>query len=95
MVPDDVTYDGYQEVGDVKSNITSLIENYRIPYRKRMQKEITDQLYRGLRSMKLLITGSAHGKLVAIRRDGLPVRGKKLATRLSNLPKSKEAEEQL
>jgi hypothetical protein len=46
MVPDDVTYDGYQEVGDVKSNITSLIENYRIPYRKRMQREITDQLYR-------------------------------------------------
>ena len=46
MIPDDVTYDGYQEVGDVNSNITVLIENYRIPYRRRMEKEITDQLYK-------------------------------------------------
>jgi hypothetical protein len=33
MIPDDVSYDGYQEVGDVKSNISGLIENYRIPGR--------------------------------------------------------------
>jgi len=46
MIPDDVSYDGYQEVGDVNSNITVLIENYRIPYRRRMEKEITDQLYK-------------------------------------------------
>jgi hypothetical protein len=46
MIPDDVSYDGYQEVGDVKSNISGLIENYRIPYRRRMQKKITDQLYK-------------------------------------------------
>ncbi len=46
LIPDDVSYDGYQEVGDIKSHITSLIENYRIPGRRRMQKEITDQLYK-------------------------------------------------
>jgi hypothetical protein len=46
MIPDDVSYDGYQEIGDVKSNITVLIENYRIPYRRRMEKDITDQLYK-------------------------------------------------
>jgi hypothetical protein len=46
MIPDDVSYDGYQEVGDVNSNITVLIENYRIPYRRRMEKDITDQLYK-------------------------------------------------
>ncbi|MGD9226299.1 MAG: hypothetical protein PVF26_07350 [Desulfobacterales bacterium] len=45
FIPDDVSYDGYQEVGDVKSHITGLIENYRIPGRKKMQKEITDLLY--------------------------------------------------
>ena len=32
MVPDDVTYDGYQEVGDVKSNITRI---RRAVFRKR------------------------------------------------------------
>ncbi|MCK5206138.1 MAG: hypothetical protein KAR15_19790 [Desulfobacterales bacterium] len=46
LIPNDVSYDGYQEVGDVKSNISGLIENYRIPYRRRMQKKITDQLYK-------------------------------------------------
>jgi hypothetical protein len=45
LIPNDVSYDGYQEVGDIKSHITSLIENYRIPCRKRMKKEITDLLY--------------------------------------------------
>jgi hypothetical protein len=45
LVPNDVSYDGYQEVGDVKSHITSLIENYRIPSRKKMKKEITELLY--------------------------------------------------
>jgi hypothetical protein len=45
FIPDDVSYDGYQKVGDVKSHITSLIENYRIPGRKRMQKEVTELLY--------------------------------------------------
>ena len=45
FIPDFVGYDGYQEVGDVKSHITGLIENYRIPGRKRMQKEVTDLLY--------------------------------------------------
>jgi hypothetical protein len=45
LIPNAVSYDGYQEVGDVKSNITALIENYRIPGRKKMKKEITEQLY--------------------------------------------------
>lgn len=45
FIPGDVTYDGYQEVGDVKSHITGLIENYRIPGRNKMQTEITDLLY--------------------------------------------------
>jgi hypothetical protein len=46
MIPDDVSYDGYQEVGDVKSNISGLIENYRIPGRRRIEREITDHLYK-------------------------------------------------
>jgi hypothetical protein len=46
MIPDDVTYDGYQEVGDVKSDITGLIEDYRIPGRRRMEREVTDHLYK-------------------------------------------------
>lgn len=45
FIPDYVSYDGYQEVGHIKSNITSLIENYRIPGRKRVKKEVTDLLY--------------------------------------------------
>ena len=45
FIPDYVSYDGYQEVGDIKSHITGLIEKYRIPGRKRMQREVTDVLY--------------------------------------------------
>jgi len=45
FIPDFVSYDGYQEVGHIRSHITSLIENYRIPGRKRMQREVTDLLY--------------------------------------------------
>ena len=45
LIPKKVTYDGYQEVDDIKSNITDLIENYRIPCRQRMTKEITELLY--------------------------------------------------
>ena len=45
LIPNDVSYDGYQEVGDIKSHITILIENYRIPGRKKMKKEITELLY--------------------------------------------------
>ena len=45
LIPNDVSYDGHHEVGDVKSHITILIENYRIPGRKKMKKEITDLLY--------------------------------------------------
>jgi hypothetical protein len=42
-----VQYDGHQQIetASVKPHITSLIENYRIPCRSRMKKEITDQLY--------------------------------------------------
>lgn len=45
LIPDDVKFDGYQEIGDVKSHIAGLIENYRIPCRKRWNKEITETLY--------------------------------------------------
>ena len=45
MIPYDVSYDGHQEIGDVKSNINGLIENYRIPGRYRMEPEITAMLY--------------------------------------------------
>jgi hypothetical protein len=46
-VPGKVQYDGHQQIetASVKPHITSLIENYRIPCRKNMKKEITDQLY--------------------------------------------------
>jgi hypothetical protein len=46
-VPEKVQYDGHQQVetARVKPHITNLIENYRIPFRKRMKKKITDQLY--------------------------------------------------
>jgi hypothetical protein len=45
LIPDDVKYDGYQEVGDVKSHITSLVENYRIPCMHRWDKDVTEILY--------------------------------------------------
>jgi hypothetical protein len=47
LIPEKVQYDGYQQVdtANIKPNITSLIENYRIPFQNRMKKEITDQLY--------------------------------------------------
>jgi hypothetical protein len=45
LIPENVKYDGFQEVGDVKSSITGLIKTYRIPFRKKMTKEITGLLY--------------------------------------------------
>ena len=47
LIPEKVEYDGHHpvETASVKPHITSLIENYRIPCKKRMKKEITDQLY--------------------------------------------------
>ena len=47
LIPEKVQYDGHQqvEVASVKPHITSLVENYRIPCRKKMKKEITEQLY--------------------------------------------------
>jgi len=47
FIPEKVQYDGHQQVeaASVKPHITNLIENYRIPCRARMKKEITDQLY--------------------------------------------------
>ena len=47
LVPEDVKYDGYQQIDavSIKSHITSLIENYRIPCRNKAKKEITDTLY--------------------------------------------------
>jgi hypothetical protein len=45
LIPNDVSYDGYQEVGDIKSHITILIKDYRIPGRKKMKKEIAELLY--------------------------------------------------
>lgn len=45
LIPTAVSYDGYQEVGDVNSHITNLIQDYRIPCQKKMKKEITELLY--------------------------------------------------
>lgn len=45
LIPDDVKYDGYQEVGEVKVHITGLIENYRVPCRQKWDKEVTEILY--------------------------------------------------
>jgi len=93
MIPDDVSYDGYQEVGDVKSHITSLIENYRIPYRKRMKKEITDLLY------KVAVNEIVDYWVSAWEASGhqagrFASTGKKINHQVIQ-PKSKEAEEQL
>jgi hypothetical protein len=45
LIPKKVTYDGYQEIGDINSHITGLIKNYRIPCRQRLTKEVTVLLY--------------------------------------------------
>ena len=47
LIPEEVVYDGYHQVNGVrvKSNITNLIENYRIPCRRTMEKKVTDELY--------------------------------------------------
>ena len=47
FIPETVQYDGHQQIeaARVKPDITNLIENYRIPCRARIKKEITDQLY--------------------------------------------------
>ena len=47
LVPDLVKYDGYHRLNpeEVKSNLTGLVENYRIPCRQVQKREITDQLY--------------------------------------------------
>jgi hypothetical protein len=47
LIPEIVEYDGHHQVetASIKPHITSLIENYRIPCKKRMKKEITDHLY--------------------------------------------------
>jgi hypothetical protein len=93
MIPDDVSYDGYQEVGDAKSHITSLIENYRIPYRKRMKKEITDLLY------KVAVNEIVDYWVSAWEASGhqagrFASTGEKINHQVIQ-PKSKEAEEQL
>ena len=45
LIPKKVSYDGYQEIGDINSHITSLIKNYRIPCRQKLTKEVTVLLY--------------------------------------------------
>ena len=47
LIPEVVRYDGHEQIenASVKSHITNLIENYRIPCRETVKKEITDQLY--------------------------------------------------
>ena len=47
LIPEDVVYDGYHQVepAAIKSYVTHLIEDYRIPCRQRMKREITDKLY--------------------------------------------------
>ena len=45
LIPDEVKYDGFQEVGDIKSNITGLVQNYRIPCEHVWDKDVTEVLY--------------------------------------------------
>ena len=47
LIPEKVQYDGHHqiEMASVKPHLTNLIENYRIPCKNRMKKEITDKLY--------------------------------------------------
>jgi hypothetical protein len=45
LIPDDVKYDGYQQIGNIKSDISKLIENYRIPCQHVWDKEVTEVLY--------------------------------------------------
>jgi hypothetical protein len=45
LIPDDVKYDGFQEIDNVKSNITSLIENYRNPCMHKWDKDLMEDLY--------------------------------------------------
>jgi len=47
LIPEKVEYDGHEkvEITSIKPHITNLIENYRIPCKSRMKKEITDRLY--------------------------------------------------
>jgi hypothetical protein len=45
LVPENVQYDGFQEVNDIKTKISDLIEKYRKPYRRNMNKDVTDLLY--------------------------------------------------
>jgi len=47
LIPEKVQYDGHQQVdpASVRPHITGLIENYRMPCKKRMKREITDKLY--------------------------------------------------
>ena len=93
MIPDDVTYDGYQEIGDVKSGIAGLIENYRIPGRMIMEREVTDHLYKA--AVNEIVdywvsaweaSGHQAGRFTST--------GKKINHQIIQ-PKSKEAEEQL
>jgi len=93
MIPDDVSYDGYQEVGHVESHITGLIENYRIPGRNRMEKEVTDRLY------KVAVNEIVDYWVSAWEASGHQTgrfadTGKKINHQII-VPKSKEAEEQL
>ena len=93
MIPDDVSYDGYQEVGHVNSNITVLIENYRIPYRNRMEKEITDQLYKV--AVNEIVDYWVSAWMASGHQAGLFAdTGKKISHQIVE-SKSKEAEEQL
>jgi hypothetical protein len=45
LIPDDVKYDGYQQVGEVRPHISSLVESYRIPCRNVWDKDLTERLY--------------------------------------------------
>jgi len=45
LIPDDVKYDGYQQVGEVRPHIASLVESYRIPCRNIWDKDLTERLY--------------------------------------------------
>ena len=93
MIPDDVTYDGYQEVGDVKSGIAGLIENYRIPGRMIMEREVTDHLYKAAVNEIVDYWVSAW-KASGHQAGRFASTGKKINHQISQ-PKLKKAEEQL
>lgn len=45
MLPETVTYDGYQQISDADKRVVELFKKYRKPYKGNSNKTVTDMLY--------------------------------------------------